>query len=111
MGAGLDFRGQADALRPMLRRAMAALAPVAFAVGATLLMTWPVGLHLTGHLVVPREFIGRGALPTSPDTYLHLWVLAWVHHALTTDPVHLFDANIMYPAVRTLAGSEHMLAH
>ena len=84
---------------------------LAFSAGATFLMTWPVGLHLSDHLVVPRVFIGRGLLPNAPDTYLHLWILAWVHHALTTEPARLFDANIMYPARHALAGSEHMLAH
>src|SRR6185369_106052 len=49
-------------------------------------------------------------VPTSPDTYLHLYILAWVHHALVTG-APLFDANMMYPATGTLAGSEHMLGH
>lgn len=87
------------------------LAVLVLSTGATLVMTWPVGRHLADHLVVPRVFIGRGLLPTSPDTYLHLWILAWVHRALATDPTRLFDANIMYPAEDALAGSEHMLAH
>jgi hypothetical protein len=87
------------------------LVVLAFAVAAAVTMTWPVGRHLCDHLAVPRVFIGRGLLPTAPDTYLHLWILAWVHHALITAPSHLFDANIMYPATRALAGSEHMLGH
>ena len=87
------------------------LAVLVLSTCATLVMTWPVGRHLADHLVVPRVFIGRGLLPTSPDTYLHLWILAWVHRALATDPARLFDANIMYPAEDALAGSEHMLAH
>src|SRR2546426_9639950 len=94
-----------------MRALLRGLAVLAFAVAAAVAMTWPVGRHLSDHLVVSRVFIGRGLLPTAPDTYLHLWILAWVHHALTTAPSRLFDANIMYPATRVLAGSEHMLGH
>jgi hypothetical protein len=91
-------------------RLLAALAPFALAVGGAVLVTWPLALHLGDHLVVPGWFIGHGAVPTSPDTYLHLYILAWVQHALATSAT-LFDANIMYPARGTLAGSEHMLGH
>jgi hypothetical protein len=91
-----------------MRRALGVLGA---SVAATAVMTWPVARHLADHLVVPRIFIGRGLLPTSPDTYLHLWILAWIQHALATDPKQLFDATIMYPARNALAGSEHMLAH
>jgi len=91
-------------------RLLAALAPFALAVGGAVLVTWPLALHVSDHVVVPRFFIGFGAVPTSPDTYLHLYILAWVHHALVTG-APLFDANIMYPATGTLAGSEHMLGH
>lgn len=43
------------------------------------------------------------------DQNLILWILAWDWHALTTAPLSLFDAPIHHPALRTLAGSEHML--
>jgi hypothetical protein len=91
------------------RSGVAAAAVGAFFVLATAAMTWPVVRRPHDHLVVPEVFIGKGLLPTSPDTYLHLWILAWVHRALTTSPAHLFDAPIMHPAPRALAGSEHML--
>ena len=42
------------------------------------------------------------------DTLLIEWSLAWVAHQLPRDPVHLFDANIFYPAKHTLAFSEHL---
>lgn len=42
------------------------------------------------------------------DTALNAWIIAWVSHALTTAPLHLFDANIFYPEPRTLAFSEHL---
>jgi len=41
------------------------------------------------------------------DARLHVWILAWVAHALATDPVHILDANINYPAPAQLTGSEH----
>jgi hypothetical protein len=42
------------------------------------------------------------------DTVLIEWSLAWVAHQLPRDPVHLFDANIFYPAKHALAFSEHL---
>lgn len=44
------------------------------------------------------------------DTLLNAWILAWVPHALVTQPLHLFDANIFFPAGDTLAFSEHLFA-
>jgi hypothetical protein len=44
------------------------------------------------------------------DARLIVWILAWDVHALVTDPLHLFDANIFHPAPEMLAGSEHLLA-
>jgi len=38
-----------------------------------------------------------------------MWRLAWIAHALRTNPRHLFDANIFYPEVRTLAYSDATL--
>jgi hypothetical protein len=35
-----------------------------------------------------------------------MWRLSWVAHALRTDPRHLFDANIFFPELRTLAYSD-----
>lgn len=42
------------------------------------------------------------------DTMLNQWILAWVAHALVTNPLELFNANIFYPEPRTLAFSEHL---
>ena len=89
---------------------LAVLAPLVVAVGGAVLVTWPLAPRLADHLVVPGFFIGQAAVPTSPDTYLHLYILAWVHHALAGGAA-LFDANVMYPAAGALAGSEHMLGH
>jgi len=55
----------------------------------------------------------RGSTPAMAlaDRNLNVWIIAWVAHALATEPAKLFDGNILYPARDTLAGSEHMLAH
>jgi hypothetical protein len=64
-----------------------------------LVNTHPLWLHLAD--AVPSD-IG--------DPLLNAWVLAWDAHALLTDPLHLFDANLFYPLPNTLAYSEHLLA-
>jgi hypothetical protein len=42
------------------------------------------------------------------DTQLNSWILAWVAHALVTQPLRLFNANIFYPDPLALAYSEHL---
>jgi hypothetical protein len=42
----------------------------------------------------------------SSDGQFSVWNVAWVAHALTTDPRRLFDANIFHPHRGTLAYSE-----
>mgnify|MGYP006202309969 CR=1 FL=1 len=44
-----------------------------------------------------------------PDNHLFIWTLAWNTHALTSDPLGVFDANIYYPQRLTLAYSENLL--
>ncbi|HUE29785.1 MAG TPA: hypothetical protein VMR79_02865 [Verrucomicrobiae bacterium] len=64
---------------------------------------------------VARDALPRAAGPMSgmfdADLYLNVWILGWMAHAMLTDPTHLFDGNIYYPARNTIAGSENMLAH
>jgi hypothetical protein len=43
------------------------------------------------------------------DAEFNAWVLAWDRHQLLSDPAHLFDANIFYPARYSLAFSENLL--
>ena len=43
------------------------------------------------------------------DFVLHEWIMAWVAHAVATDPLHLFDANIFYPERGTLSYSDHLI--
>jgi hypothetical protein len=44
------------------------------------------------------------------DAMLTSWMLAWGSHALRTDPLHLYHANIFYPLPWTFAFSENLLA-
>lgn len=63
----------------------------------TAFVTWPQVIRLGTHVA------------THQDPLLSTWRLAWIAHALRTDPGHLFDANIFYPEPRTLAYSDATL--
>lgn len=63
----------------------------------TILMTYPLINQL------------NDVFPDTLDSYLNSWILAWDHHQLWRDPIHLFSTNIIYPYPYTLAQSEHLL--
>lgn len=81
----------------MSRSALVWLGAVTFALGLAAFVTWPQALHLST------------AIFSHHDPYFSIWRLAWIAHALGTDPRHLFDANIFYPANGTLAYSDATL--
>lgn len=64
-----------------------------------LILTYPLALNVA--TAVPID-IG--------DPLLNTWILAWDTHALLTDPLNLFNANIFYPLPNTLAYSEHLFS-
>jgi hypothetical protein len=66
------------------------------AAALAILMTWPLARGL-GYL---------GRTQNSGDARFAVWNVAWVAHALTTDPGRLFDANIFHPHDNALAFSE-----
>ena len=69
-------------------------------------MTWPLAAHLS------TSVVGAGDAELAlvyPDTYLTVWIVAWVARAVVVDPAQLFEANIFHPAAHALAYSEHML--
>jgi len=72
----------------------------AAAIAATVVMTWP--------LVTGLDHLGR--TQNSGDARFAVWNVAWVAHALSTDPSELFDANIYFPHRHTLAYSEANVA-
>lgn len=65
------------------------------AFGLTCVMTWP--------LITDPGGLARLRLN---DARWSIWVVAWVAHALTSNPVRLFDANIFYPHQGALFLSE-----
>src|SRR5262245_24703319 len=81
---------------PRIRRLGGILLLATAALAATMIMTWP--------LVTGLGDLGR--TQNSGDARHGVWNIAWVAHALTTDPGNLFDANIFYPHKQTLAYSE-----
>jgi hypothetical protein len=71
--------------------------------------SWPLALHL-GDAIIDPEASGFGLSTWSRiDLDLLVWILAWGAHALRHQPLHVFDANIFYPAPNTLVGSENLL--
>src|SRR2546423_9073801 len=60
--------------------------------------TWPLARHPA-----------RLSLNGNADAELNEWILAWVAHQLPRDPLHLFAANIFYPAHDALAFSEPLI--
>jgi hypothetical protein len=76
------------------RRAQAFALCVVLAV----LHTWPLVLHP-----------GRYSRNDNADTQLNEWILAWIAHQLPRAPLHLFEANIFYPAHDALAFSEPLI--
>src|SRR5688572_13499842 len=67
----------------------------AVAMFLAVLLTWPL---------TPR--LGSAGRFDSGDARHGMWNVAWVAHALTTQPGALFDANIFHPNRGTLAYSE-----
>jgi hypothetical protein len=82
------------------RAARARSVRVALVCGAALLasvvMTWPLAAGV-GSL---------GRTQNSGDGRFAVWNVAWVAHALTTDPAGVYDANIFHPHRHALAFSE-----
>src|SRR4029078_3324650 len=69
--------------------------PLLLILAATGIHTWPLAPAPCTH---SRNDNG--------DAQLNAWILAWVEHTLPRDPMHLFQANIFYPARDVLAFSE-----
>jgi hypothetical protein len=78
--------------RRLTRRGFLGIGAVALAfTAATVLMTWPYAENLSNATVVGF------------DPFLQIWLSEWIQHALTTNPLALYDANIFYPFAQTLA--------
>lgn len=64
----------------------------------TALLTYPLVLHPASTMV----WMG-------PDSELFLWTFAWNAHAVVTNPLRIFDANIFHPLGNTLAYTENLI--
>jgi hypothetical protein len=60
----------------------------------SIIATWPMFPQLGGYV------IDKG------DPLYSVWAMAWQAHALATDPLGMFDTNIMYPFTGTLTFDE-----
>jgi hypothetical protein len=76
-------------------RARGAAVACAAALLIVIVMTWPLARGL--------DRLGR---TSTMDGLYSIWNVAWVAHALVSDPLDLFDTNIFYPHRHTLAYSE-----
>jgi hypothetical protein len=74
------------------------LAALTFFAAMAVLHSWPLASDL--------QHLSR---LDNHDAELDTWIVAWVAHALATNPLHLFAAPIFYPEHHSLAFSEHML--
>ncbi len=63
----------------------------------TVLFTWPIVTSLGDHI------------PAYGDPVDSAWRLGWGQQQLLTDPLHLFDANIVYPYARSYLFDELLL--
>jgi hypothetical protein len=70
------------------------------AVALAAVMTWPALAHPTTSMPVDWG-----------DPTLVAWGMAWDGHALLTDPLHLWNANALYPEQYSLAFSDSLLGY
>ncbi len=69
-------------------------------IALALATTWPLVLHLSSRIA-----------PDLGDPVRTAWEIAWVGHALTHSPLHLFDSNAFYPHPLSLAFSDSLLGY
>ncbi len=72
--------------------------PAILCTALAIVHTWPLA---TSPAVLSRNDNG--------DAQLNEWILAWVAHTIPRAPLHLFQANIFYPAKDALAFSEPLI--
>src|SRR5204863_293548 len=67
-------------------------------VALTLILTYPFSLN-----------VHHGVLAGGADDQEVMWIVGWDVHALTHQPLSIFDANILYPEPKTLAYAENLI--
>ena len=73
---------------------------VVLAIVLALVMHWPLPLHL-----------GRDIAQDLGDPLVQAWQIAWDGHALTTQPLSLFQANMFWPQPDSLAFSDALVGY
>jgi hypothetical protein len=63
---------------------------------AAIVFTWPLAIRL------------ETSVADAGDPLLNAWILDWTCHALSHDPLNLFNAPIYHPGLFPLAYSEHL---
>jgi hypothetical protein len=81
-----------------MMRPLRLLLIIGFFMALAVLKTYPLTAVLGTH--IPGDLL---------DPLFNTWALAWGVHALLTQPLRLFDANIFHPIPGALAFGEHML--
>lgn len=89
-----ETRLQASRLSGIVSRFLPHLALFGGMVLLTIVATWPMLPQLGGYV------IDKG------DPLYSVWAMAWQAHAISTNPLGLFDANVMYPFPATLTFDE-----
>ena len=81
-------------------------------IATVVLATWPAALHLSTHVIdggkITHVKHAWSAGQLAADVVQTVWIVNWNLHALVTQPLHIFDANILYPTAMPLARAEHM---
>lgn len=88
-------RGQESRL-PWRNSVLPHLPVVAVLAVFSVILTWPLVTRM------------RDTLTSWGDPVFQMWTIAWNWHALTTDPLSIFDANVFYPWRNVLAYSDHL---
>jgi hypothetical protein len=78
-------------------------------------LDWEVWIAASGFAVLtmvltyPQIRFMQSQIGMHYDALFSVWRLAWLAHQAPHDPLHLFDANIFYPSLKTLAYSDALL--
>ena len=67
-------------------------------------------LGLTALMLRPSWHSLDRTVPDLGDPMLYIWALSWGGHAIFTQPLHLFSANIFWPHPLTFAYTDNLLA-
>ncbi len=83
-------------MKARYKRALPHLPVVLILIFFSVVLTWPLAIKANDTLV------------SWGDPVFQMWTIAWNWHALTTDPLDIFNANVFYPWRNVLAYSDHL---